>query len=107
MMFNIDHNAEITLEQKIDGSLTRALCIHGHFYQPPRENPFSGIIPEEVGAAPYPNWNARIHAECYQPNAELGNFERISFNVGPTFLGGWKISIRLHINGLLPKTGQI
>ena len=62
----------------------RALCIHGHFYQPPRENPFTGLIPEEVGASPYPNWNVRIHTECYHPNAELGNFERISFNVGPT-----------------------
>lgn len=64
----------------------RALCIHGHFYQPPRENPFTGRIPDEVGAAPYPNWNVRIHSECYQPNAQLGNFERISFNVGPTLL---------------------
>jgi len=82
-MFKIDHNAE-NLKQKIDPSFTRALCIHGHFYQPPRENPFSGVIPEEIGAAPYPNWNARIHAECYRPNAELGNFERISFNLGPT-----------------------
>jgi hypothetical protein len=62
----------------------RSLCIHGHFYQPPREDPISGIIPQEVGAAPYQNWNERIHAECYRPNAELGNFERMSFNVGPT-----------------------
>ena len=62
----------------------KALCIHGHFYQPPREDPFTGIIPTEPGAAPYKNWNERIHAECYQPNAELGNFENISFNVGPT-----------------------
>jgi hypothetical protein len=62
----------------------RSLCIHGHFYQPPREDPISGLIPQEVGAAPYQNWNERIHAECYRPNAELGNFERMSFNVGPT-----------------------
>jgi hypothetical protein len=62
----------------------RSLCIHGHFYQPPREDPLSGSIPPEVGAAPYRNWNERIHAECYRPNAERGNFERISFNVGPT-----------------------
>ncbi|MFL5801082.1 MAG: DUF3536 domain-containing protein [Roseiflexaceae bacterium] len=64
--------------------MTRALCIHGHFYQPPREDPLTGVVPREVGAAPYRNWNERIHAECYRANAELGNFERISFNVGPT-----------------------
>ena len=65
----------------------RSLCIHGHFYQPPREDPLTGAIPPEVGAAPYGNWNERIHAECYRPNAERGNFERISFNVGPTLFG--------------------
>jgi hypothetical protein len=63
---------------------TRGICIHGHFYQPPREDPFTGVVPNEVGAAPYRNWNERIHAECYRANAALGNFERISFNVGPT-----------------------
>jgi hypothetical protein len=62
----------------------QAICIHGHFYQPPREDPRTGMIPSEYGAAPYQNWNERIHAECYRPNAELGNFERLSFNVGPT-----------------------
>ena len=61
-----------------------SLSIHGHFYQPPREDPITGRIPNEVGAHPYHNWNERIHAECYRPNAELGNFERISFNIGPT-----------------------
>lgn len=65
----------------------RALCIHGHFYQPPREDPTTGVIPSEYGAAPFQNWNERIHAECYRPNAELGNFSRISFNVGPTLFG--------------------
>lgn len=61
-----------------------AVCVHGHFYQPPREDPLSGLIPNEKGAEPYRNWNERIHAECYHPNAKLGNFEKISFNVGPT-----------------------
>jgi len=61
-----------------------ALCVHGHFYQPPREDPITGVIPVEPGAAPYRNWNERIHHECYRPNAELGNFARISFNIGPT-----------------------
>ncbi len=65
-----------------------ALIIHAHFYQPPREDPLSGDIPPEEGAAPYANWNERIHAECYRPNAEAGNFERISFNLGPT-LAAW------------------
>ena len=64
----------------------RALSIHGHFYQPPREDPISGLIPPEHGASPYRNWNERIHAECYLPNAKLGNFEKISFNIGPTLL---------------------
>lgn len=62
----------------------RALCVHAHFYQPLREDPYTGSIPAETGAAPYQNWNERIHSECYRPNAELGNFERISFNIGPT-----------------------
>src|SRR5512142_3130268 len=61
-----------------------AFCVHGHFYQPPREDPLTGEIPLEEGAAPYRNWNERIHAECYRPNAELGNFGKISFNIGPT-----------------------
>lgn len=64
----------------------RSICIHAHFYQPPREDPLTGEIPFENGAAPYQNWNERIHAECYRPNAELGNFGRISFNIGPTLL---------------------
>src|SRR4030066_112557 len=62
----------------------RALSIHGHFYQPPREDPISGLIPKEAGASPYHNWNERIHAECYLPNAVLGNFAKVSFNIGPT-----------------------
>ena len=64
------------------------LCIHGHFYQPPREDPWTGRIPVEAGAQPYPNFNAKITAECYRPNAELRNFARISFDLGPT-LAGW------------------
>lgn len=64
------------------------LCVHAHFYQPPREDPFTGKIPVEKGAAPYQNWNEKIFADCYKPNAELGNFSRISFNIGPT-LSQW------------------
>ncbi len=64
----------------------QAFSIHAHFYQPPREDPLTGRIPLESSAAPFPNWNERIHDECYRPNADLGNFERISFNIGPTLL---------------------
>ncbi len=62
----------------------RAFSIHAHFYQPPREDPLTGSIPVEQSASPYPNWNERVHAECYRPNADLGNYEHISFNIGPT-----------------------
>ncbi|NLB71789.1 MAG: DUF3536 domain-containing protein [Chloroflexi bacterium] len=60
------------------------LCIHGHFYQPPREDPISDYIPAEIGAEPFNNWNEKILAECYEPNALAGNFGKISFNIGPT-----------------------
>jgi alpha-amylase/alpha-mannosidase (GH57 family) len=62
----------------------RAFCVHGHFYQPPREDPLTGVIPAEPGAAPYHDWNERIFYECYRPNADLGNFGKISYNIGPT-----------------------
>ncbi|MFN2272643.1 MAG: DUF3536 domain-containing protein [Anaerolineae bacterium] len=70
------------------------LCIHGHFYQPSRINPFTGETPPEPDAAPYTNWNERITAECYAPNAQPrpdgtgSNFEHISFNLGGT-LAHW------------------
>ena len=64
--------------------MPRDFCVHGHFYQPPREDPFSGIIATEPGAEPFNNWNEKIYARCYQPNAEMGNFRKISFNIGPT-----------------------
>ena len=61
-----------------------ALVIHGHFYQPPRENPWTGAVDSEPGAAPFHDWNERIHAECYAPN--VVNYPLISFNFGPTLL---------------------
>ncbi|MDR1871054.1 MAG: DUF3536 domain-containing protein [Deltaproteobacteria bacterium] len=77
----------------------RYLIVHGHFYQPPRENPWSGSIAIEASAAPYPNWNTRINRECYAPNARarlldnkgaiakiINNYEYLSFNIGPTLL---------------------
>jgi alpha-amylase/alpha-mannosidase (GH57 family) len=64
------------------------LCLHGHFYQPPREDPFTGQIPIESAATPYTNFNEKITAECYRPNAEAGNFDTINFDLGPT-LASW------------------
>jgi alpha-amylase/alpha-mannosidase (GH57 family) len=82
-------------EQAVDGaSASEAggrpvyLAIHGHFYQPPRENPFTGEIPLEAEAAPFANFNEKITAECYRPNAEAGNFELLSYDLGPT-LAAW------------------
>lgn len=63
-------------------------CVHGHFYQPPREDPETGRIPDEPGAEGFGNWNEKITSQCYLPNVELGNFSRISFDLGPT-LGNW------------------
>ena len=58
--------------------------VHGHFYQPPREDPFTGSIPQEFGAGPHGNWTERIYHECYLPNTRAGNFQKMSFNIGPT-----------------------
>jgi len=66
--------------------IQKAFCIHGHFYQPPRDDPLTGEIPLEAGASPFQNWNERINDQCYRPNAALGNFEKISFNIGPTLV---------------------
>jgi alpha-amylase/alpha-mannosidase (GH57 family) len=73
------------------------IAVHGHFYQPPRENPWTKEIDPQPSAAPYDDWNERVHAESYRPNAfaripsadgekRVNNFERLSFNVGPTLL---------------------
>src|SRR3954464_14344796 len=77
----------------------RYLCIHGHFYQPPRENPWLEAIELQDSAYPYHDWNERITAECYAPNGVsrildgsgrifkiFNNYSRISFNLGPTLL---------------------
>ena len=64
------------------------ICVHGHFYQPPRFDPWTSVVPIEPGAVPYANYNEKITAECYRPNAELGNFDLISYDLGPT-LAEW------------------
>ena len=77
----------------------RFICIHGHFYQPPRENPWLEDVEVEDSASPYHDWNERITAECYAPNAVsrilddreritelVNNYRKMSFNFGPTLL---------------------
>jgi len=79
--------------------MERYLCIHGHFYQPPRENPWLEAVEIQDGAYPYHDWNERITAECYATNASsrildkdkliiniINNYSRISFDMGPTLL---------------------
>src|ERR1700719_581063 len=81
------------------GVIMRYLCIHGHFYQPPRENPSLEAIELQDSAYPYHDWNDRVASECYAPNATsrildgeqrivqlVNNYSRISFNFGPTLL---------------------
>jgi hypothetical protein len=76
-----------------------SLILHGHFYQPPRENPRTGIIGKQLSASPFPDWNERIHADCYSANSHsrylsgvrrilsmTNNYAYISFNFGPTLL---------------------
>ncbi|MDE2662989.1 MAG: DUF3536 domain-containing protein [Gemmatimonadota bacterium] len=64
------------------------VVLHGHFYQPPREDPWTDRIRSEPGAAPFENWNDRIAAECYEPLARAGAFDWLSFDLGPT-LARW------------------
>jgi len=64
------------------------LVVHGHFYQPSRVDPFSGRVPADPSAAPARDWNARVSADCYRPNAEAGNLGHMSWDLGPT-LAGW------------------
>ena len=76
-----------------------SLVVHAHFYQPPRENPWTEEVPREPSAAPFHDWNTRISAESYRPNAYarifdgdgrvlaiVNNYEELSFNVGPTLM---------------------
>ena len=77
----------------------RAVCIHGHFYQPPRENPWIEEVEVQDSASPFHDWNERISAECYGPNGAarlkngqgrihdiVNNYVHLSFNFGPTLL---------------------
>ena len=75
------------------------VCIHGHFYQPPRENAWLEVVERQESARPFHDWNTRINFECYAPNASArilddkgwivkirNNYNRISWNFGPTLL---------------------
>ncbi len=79
--------------------MSKYLCIHGHFYQPPRENPWIEEIEVQDSASPYHDWNEKIAVECYRPNTAarlvdeknritgiINNYTKLSFNVGPTLL---------------------
>jgi alpha-amylase/alpha-mannosidase (GH57 family) len=83
--------------------MNRFICIHGHFYQPPRENPWLEAVELQDSAMPYHDWNQRITAECYAPNTTarildgdqriqriVNNYARINFNFGPTLLAWMK-----------------
>lgn len=83
----------------------RAICLHGHFYQPPRENPWLEAIEMQLDAAPYHDWNERITDECYRTNGMsrvldaagllervVNNYERISFNFGPTLMSWFDVA---------------
>src|SRR5271157_6612208 len=80
-----------------ESSEPRYVIIHGHFYQPPRESPWTGLIGPESGAAPFSNWNERILSECYTANAHAhimddhvvrirNNYESLNFDIGPTLM---------------------
>ncbi|MFM7488384.1 MAG: DUF3536 domain-containing protein, partial [Cytophagales bacterium] len=90
------------------------ICIHGHFYQPPRENAWLEVIEVQDSAHPYHDWNERINAECYDPNAAsriLGqdgvikkitnNYAKISFNFGPTLLSWMELNAKETYEGIL------
>jgi len=92
----------------------RFICIHGHFYQPPRENPWLETVEIQDSAAPYHDWNERVCAECYAPNGAarvvnarnqiariVNNYARMSFNFGPTLLSWIKENARQTHNKIL------
>jgi alpha-amylase/alpha-mannosidase (GH57 family) len=83
--------------------MEKYICIHGHFYQPPRESPWLEAVELQDSAAPYHDWNERVTGQCYAPNAHarlvdgagrieriVSNYARMSFNFGPTLLSWMK-----------------
>lgn len=101
-MTSVANKSEGVKSVKLDPLKTATgvyVTIHGHFYQPPRENPYLDTIERQPSAAPCHDWNERIHYECYRPNAFarvlndkedvvgiVNNYEYLSFNIGPTLM---------------------
>jgi alpha-amylase/alpha-mannosidase (GH57 family) len=97
-----DPRSSAVAEQQVDPLKTALgvyVTVHGHFYQPPRENPYLDSIERQPSASPFHDWNERIHYECYRPNAFarilndrgeiieiVNNYEYLSFNIGPTLM---------------------
>jgi alpha-amylase/alpha-mannosidase (GH57 family) len=92
----------------------RFVCVHGHFYQPPREHPWLEVVQLTDEAYPFHDWNERITAECYQPNTRarildgegritriVNNYARMSFNVGPTLLAWLETADPATYHGIL------
>jgi alpha-amylase/alpha-mannosidase (GH57 family) len=99
--------------------LEKYICIHGHFYQPPRENAWLEVIEVQDSAHPYHDWNERVSAECYAPNTAsrilnengvitniVNNYARISFNYGPTLLSWMEVYDRESYNAILDADKQ-
>jgi len=93
--------------------MKRYVCVHGHFYQPPRENPWLEAIEQQDSAAPFHDWNERITEECYEPNGRsrilddedwivriVNNYSRMSFNFGPTLLS-WMEALAPDVHGAI------
>ncbi len=94
------------------------ICVHGHFYQPSRENPWLETVELQDSADPYHDWNERITAECYAPNATsrildekrrivqiINNYARMSFDFGPTLLA-WMKKSAPHVYGAIVEADQ-
>jgi alpha-amylase/alpha-mannosidase (GH57 family) len=97
----------------------RFICIHGHFYQPPRENAWLEVIEVQDSSHPYHDWNERISAECYGPNSAsrildenrvikniVNNYAKISFNFGPTLLSWMEVNDRETYEAILEADKQ-
>src|SRR5438270_1791132 len=91
----------------VGGETMNYVCVHGHFYQPPRENPWLETVEFQDSAYPYHDWNERVTAECYAPNAAarildadnrivriVNNYEKISFTLALRFFRGCRRRLR-------------